>query len=454
MNGKLLVWKNTLNRVPEELLLKSISIQKVNLEVSNACIRNPGTSRSQEWINHQFMYLEPMRTKDQSIEALRQDTPGTEHVIHFNNAGCALPTRQTLEAIRNYQDREALYGGYEVMAEYADQIKQTHREIATLIQAREEDIALTENASSSFNRALYAFDWKPGEVLLTSDIEYGNNYLNYLWLKEKWGIEIKIIESGTDGRVDPADFARSITAKTRMIAVTHMPTNSGIIYDVAGVGEIARQYGISYLVDACQTAGQLPLNVSDIGCDFLCATSRKYLRGPRGFGFLYVNPDILPKIKPQWLDMHAATWSGLDSYEMDPSAKMFEQWEVSYGNMMGLSAAVAYANELGPDFIWQRIHYLAKNLRQALTDIPGISLHDRGSHLGGIVSFTVANQHPKVVKETLGRQNINTSLSPAASSFLDMQRKGLLMVNRASVHYYNTEEEISQLAQALMKWTL
>ena len=396
-----------------------------------------------------FSYLEAMSTIEHSIDVLRRDTPGTEHVIHLNNAGCSLPTRQTLEAIRNYQEQEALHGGYEVMAAYADQVKQLHQELASLIRANPEDVALTENASSSFNRVLYAFDWKPGDVILTSDIEYGNNYLNYLWLKTKWGIEIQVVASDENGRVDPNDFARQIQANTRLIAVTHMPTNSGIIYDVAGVGQVAQQYGIPYLVDACQTAGQLPLDVQEIGCDFLCATSRKYLRGPRGFGFLYVKPSILSKINPPWLDMHSSTWSGIDSFEMEHTAKMFEQWEVSYSNMMGLYAAMTYANKLGPEFIWQRIHYLSKYLRQALNEIPGVTLHDRGAYLGGIISFTVADHHPKEIKEALGRQHINTSLSPAASSYLDMHRKGLSMVNRASVHYYNTEEEISMLADAL-----
>ena len=391
-----------------------------------------------------------MQNLNTSIHSLRADTPGTDHVIHLNNAGCALPTRQTLEAINEYQEREAREGGYEIMPDYAGKVQDLHVEIARMIGAQPIDIALTENASSSFNKALYALAWQPGDVILTSDLEYGNNFLNYLWLEKKYGVKTSVVPSQADGTVQMEEFRLRLSGKVKLIAVTHMPTNSGIIYDVEQVGQLAREYDIPYLVDACQTAGQLPLDVGRIGCDFLSATSRKYLRGPRGFGFLYVSPRIIPHLQPQWLDMHFATWTDSQHFDFIPQAKMFEQWEVSFANMMGLRAAVDYCNRLGADFIWERIDHLACYSRDRMKDLPFLTLHDHGSALGAIISFTSDRFDPKSLRDALIRHGINTSISPMASSYLDMHRKGLDMINRASVHYYNTEKEVDQFVNELV----
>jgi cysteine desulfurase/selenocysteine lyase len=235
----------------------------------------------------------------------------------------------------------------------------------------------------------------------------------------------------------------------RLIAITHVPTNGGLVNPVAEVGVVAKEAGIPYLVDACQSAGQLPLNVDAIGCDALAATGRKFLRGPRGTGFLYVRSELLERMEPPLLDMRAADWVAPDQYELRRDGRRFEEWEQDYAAKAGLARAVDYALEWGVAEIWQRVHELGERLRASLDELDGVTIRDAGALRCGIVTFDVAERTAQEVKDELAREQINVTVSATSSAVIDSLERGLPDLVRASVHYYNTDEELDRLVDCV-----
>jgi cysteine desulfurase/selenocysteine lyase len=381
------------------------------------------------------------------IEKLRADTPGTQAVIHFNNAGCSLPVKETIDIITEYLQLEATLGGYEVKNKYENIINDFYSEAAELINAGKDEIAIVSNASDGVNKILHSIQWKAGDVLLTTEVEYGNCYLNYLKLKEEKGIIVKIVPSDHDGNILLKKMEEMISSKVKLIAVTHIPTNSGLIMPAEKIGNIAKKHNILFLLDACQSVGHIPVDVKKIQCDFLSTTSRKYLRGPRGMGFIYARKEILEKLKPSTLDMVTAHWKDADNYALDCNIKIFEQWEKSYALLLGFSKALSYLNNLGVENTWKRIQYLSTYLRSQLEQTGGIEVTDIGKEQCGIVTFSVAGIDSEKLVNALLKHGINLSTSLRFSTVLDMDKRGLTGVCRASIHYFNTKEEIDILIE-------
>ncbi len=382
-----------------------------------------------------------------NIEQLRADTPGTQAVIHFNNAGCSLPTKDSIDIITEYLQLEATLGGYEVKSKYENVINEFYTEAAQLINASEGEIAIVGNASDGINKMLFSIPWKTGDIILTTEVEYGNCYLNYLKLKEEKGIDIKIVPSDDDGNILLEKMEEMISPAVKLISVTHIPTNSGLIMPAEEIGKIAKKHNILYLLDACQSVGHIPIDVQKIQCDFLSTTSRKYLRGPRGMGFIFVKKEVLPELTPTTLDMVTAHWKDEKSYDLDRNIKIFEQWEKSYALVLGFSKALSYLNNLGVENTWKRIQHLSTYLRSELEKIGGIEVTDIGKNQCGIVTFSLAGVDPESLVNALLQHGINLSASMRFSSVLDMDKRGLTGVCRASIHYYNTEEEIDILIE-------
>lgn len=385
------------------------------------------------------------------IDKLRGETPGCDHVIHFNNAGASLLAQPILDVISDYRQEEALYGGYETAARRKHELEATYEVVADLIHAEAGEIALLENATAAWNMAFYSIDFSSGDRILTSVSEYASNYLNYLNLKNKIDVSVEVIPNDPSGQLDVAALSEMMDEKVKLISISHIPTNNGLVNPAESIGKIARKHNALYLLDACQSLGQYPVDVSKIGCDMLSATGRKYIRAPRGTGFLYVSQDKLCRLHPPFLDLHSAEWIGQNEFKIRDDARKFENWEANYAGIMGLNRAVTYILDLGIENIWQRVQYLANQLRLKLQEIPGVTVQDIGEVKCGIVTFTVDEKSAEQVKGYLSGNHINVSISTKSSTLLDMKRRNLEEIVRASVHYYNSEEEIKTFIELIRK---
>jgi len=389
-----------------------------------------------------------MMTEEQ-VKQFRNETDGVSKVIHLNNAGASLPPNAVKEAVFNYLEEEMTYGGYETHARLFKEYEGVYDSVAKLLNADRKEIAIMENATVGWQAAFLAIDWQDGDVVLTTKADYASNYLSYLHLQRKVAIEIEVIPNDEFAQPDVAALKTMLSDRVKLVSVTHMPTNSGLVADVEGIGNVVRNHPAFYLVDACQTAGQYPLDVKKIGCDMLTATGRKYLRAPRGTGFLYVNQQIIDRLTPNSLDLHSATWTGKNEYTIRGDARKFENWEGNRAAVMGLKAAVDYINEIGIDDIWERVRHLSNYARQQMAKIDKVTLRDIGKEKGGIVSFTVEGKSCEEVQQYLFSKGINISWNGLANTFLDMHERGLTEIARACVHYYNTEEEVDVLCGRL-----
>lgn len=385
------------------------------------------------------------------LQQIRAQTPGTLHVTHLLASGAGLMPQPVIDAVQNHIALEARIGGYEAAAQEAERLDGVYDSVANLIGAKRNEIALVENATVAWCHAFYALPLKPGDRVLTSVAEYAANYVAFLQRQKRDGIIINVIPNDDTGALDVAALEAMIDDRVALIAITWIPTNGGLVNPAANVGRIARKYNIPYLLDACQAVGQMPVNVAELNCDFLSATGRKFLCGPRGTGFLYVRDSWLDKLEPAMIDHFAAPWVSRDAYKLRDDARRFENWENAYALRAGLGAAADHAMEIGLDVIQERSWGLANRLRERLVDLPGAEVRDAGVEHCAIVSFTVEGLDPRATVAALRKQGINIGASDAASTRIDSEDRGLPTLLRAAPHYYNTEDEIEQLMDALGK---
>ncbi len=383
------------------------------------------------------------------VAAARADTPGCANVAHLYNCGAGLMPRPVLDSLTAHLTLEAGIGGYEAADRHEAAVAHSYDAIATLLNCDADEIALVENATVAWDMAFYGMSFGPGDRILTAVSEYASNYIAFLQVAKRTGAEIVVVPNDAAGQLDVAALENLIDARAKLIAVTHVPTNGGLVNPAAEIGRVARAAGVPFLLDACQAAGHLALDVRAIGCDMLSATGRKYLRGPRGTGFLYVARHMLDRLEPPFLDLHAASWVAADRYELRPDARRFENWESYVAGKIGLGVAVDYALALGMDAVEARIDDLATGLRRRLDAIPGVRVRDLGARKCGIVSFSIDGADPNEVVRAMADRKINIGTSSAFSTRLDMDGRDITLMNRMGVHYYNSEDELDRFAGAV-----
>ena len=413
------------------------------------------------------------------MDRIRKDSPGTTNLIHLNSAGASLIPIPVSTAVMDHLKLELEIGGYEAHAFNSEKVDAVYLSLSRLLHCKVNEIALMDNATTAWSKLFYSLKFQPGDIILTCQSEYGSNYISYLKIAKDTGAEIAVVNNDENGAVDVTHMKQLIDSfpvgKVKLISITHIPTNGGLINDAAAIGDIAQEYNIPYLLDACQSVGQLDLDVNKLKCSFLSGTSRKYLRGPRGVGFLYVKEEYIDQIEPVFLDIHAATWGtsvwggptdapkgasntapipskaaevGLDMYAVRPDARRFETWEMNYANVIGLGAAVDYALDVvGIQNIERDILEKAALFRQGLQQVHAdIQLCDLGSQVQkcGIVTWFVPGLAAADIKEALtnGNPRINVSVSPPSSTLIDATARELPALVRTSISYYNSREEM------------
>ena len=384
------------------------------------------------------------------VARARAETPGTAHVAHLNNAGAALAPDPVLEAVTEHLRLEATVGAYEAAARQAGRIERTYELIAAMIGCAPDEIALVENATRAWDMAFYAFPFTRGDRILTTGSEYASNYIALRQVADRTGASIEFLPEDESGGVDVDALAQAIDERVKLVSLVHVPSQSGLVQPAAAVGAVTRAAGVPLLLDACQSVGQMPIDVEAIGCDMLSATGRKFLRGPRGTGFLFVRRELAERLEPPLLDVHAARWRPDGTIAIRPDVRRFENWESYVAGRIGLGVAVEHALGWGLDDIRERVFALARELRGRLAGTPGVAVHDRGRELCGIVTFSVEGVDAPDVAGALRQGGVNVSVLPASWSPADFAARGLGdAIVRASAHYYNTEDELDRLVSGV-----
>lgn len=385
------------------------------------------------------------------INTIRQHTTGCSGKIFLNSAGSSLVTTEVTDTMVSYLKEEAQVGGYALANRFGNEVQEFYTEAAKLLNCNKENIAFMTSATDAYAKAISSVDFKTGDVILTTDDDYISNQLSFLALKKQYGIKVVRASNLPDGDLDLTAFEKLVIEhEPKLIALTHVPTSSGLIQSAAAVGKICRKHNVLYLLDACQSVGQLVVDVKEINCDFLTATGRKFLRGPRGTGILYVSDRILSTtMVPLIFDMQGAKWIGFDDYDLAKTAVRFEFWETSIAGKLGLAAALKYANTVGMANIEQYNATLMRDFRAQLAQVKGLHLHDQGTHLSSILTFTIDNRTIEELTQLLSENQVYYSLSFKDFALIDFTKKNLDRAIRFSPHYFNTPEELKKVVAIL-----
>ncbi len=389
------------------------------------------------------------------VELARRATPGCANRVHLNNCGASLPAAEVTDAVIDHIQLEQAIGPYEAAAEHVEEAKRLYDAAAALVGSTPEEIAFCDSASRAWNLMVYSLDVGPGDKILTSTIEFGSGLVALQHVAERTGAEVVVGPSDRFGRLDLDQLSEVDLGGTRVVAVTHVAAHSGVANPVVEIGHMARELGATYIVDACQSVGSIPVDVSEIGCDALTATGRKWLRGPRGTGFLYVADALSRAIDPTSSDLVTADYlfepdeRTSSRLKFRDDARKFELWERNIAAAIGLGVAISAVLDLGIEEIHRRVLQLADLARAELSDISGIDVWSPSTSESGIVGFTMESLEPAQVKELCAAANINVSTMADWDAPIDFRRRDRTSVVRVAPHYYNIESEIEQFISVI-----
>lgn len=387
----------------------------------------------------------------EEIQKWRDETPGSDHTCHLNNAGAALMPRPVIDAINDHLDLETRIGGYEAGDAVSSKIDKAYHAVAELVGTNSANIAMVGNATVAISQALSAFDFEQGDTIITTSVDYSSNQIMLLNLAKRFGVEVIRAGDLPEGGADPESVRRLIKRhQPKIMLMSWIPTHCGLVQDAISIGEICHSEDVPFLLDGCQAVGQIEIDLSELKCDFLAATSRKFLRGPRGIGFLYVSDRMIQAGRsPLYPDTHGAEWTESNKFRLSDSARRFENWEFPVALQLGMGKAAEYGQGIGMEKISHRSSYLADYTRKKLSEIDGVQIIDSGSQTCAIVSAALYDVDAANVVPVLRNQGINTSSASRSASVIDMDAKKINSILRISPHYYNTPEEIDVCADAI-----
>lgn len=385
------------------------------------------------------------------LNKVRRDTPHCQDRIFLNSAGSSLMPNQVLDRMKHYLDEEAQYGGYKLYEMYESEINEFYLETAKILNCQPHNIAYTFNATDAFAQAIYSIPFESGDIIITSDDDYISNHIQFNALYKRFGVQTIRVNNLENGELDLIHLERLIREHNpKLISITHVPTNTGKVQDVESVGELCESYDILYIVDACQSVGQMPVDVEKVKCDFLSVTGRKFLRGPRGTGFLFVSDRVLKMgLTPLRLDGWSANWVAPNRFEFHESARRYEVYEQSYSCTLGFKEAIRYANEIGLEEIYTYNQELLTRLKSNLAAHGDILFLDQGERLVNIFSFQKKGVSKAKIEEALTEHEVYFSSAFRGSALIDFDKKGVDWSIRLSPHYFNTMAEIDQISEII-----
>ena len=385
------------------------------------------------------------------LSKLRDETPGADSAVYLNNASCSLMPKPVIDAVQEYFALEACVGGYPATMETANARNGVYDSVARLVGAMPGEIALMGSNTLAWASVFYGMKFGEGDRILTSRSEYGANYVAFLQMQKRTGCIIDVIPSDNSGATSPAALEQMIDGQVKLIAVNWIPTNGGLVNPAAEIGRVANKHNIPYLLDACQAVGQMPVDVSEIGCDYMTSAGRKWLRGPKGSGFLYVRQERLGDIEPAIIDDIGAAWSEPDTYVLRSDARRFETHEHTPAIRLGLGAAVEYALSIGVENIRDHVRGVADNIRKELSSIPGVSVQDLGSENCGLVTFQHESISAGEITSKLQAKGIWVKIIPRAGALMDTTARGIGELVRISAHTYNSEADVETCLRELSR---
>ncbi len=385
----------------------------------------------------------------QEHDRLREDTPQANARIHLDNCGSSLMPRPVVSRIKQAFERDIAVGGYVAQEQQAEDLEQAYGSLTRLFGGSVSDYAFVGSAVDGWTKAFYSLPLTAGSNLVTAFNEYCSNFVAYLQVAKTRGVEIRVARQASGGGIDLDHLRSLIDDKTALISISHMPSSSGEINQVAEVGAIAREFNVIYQLDACQSAGHVPVNVEAIGCHIMTGTARKFLRGPRGIGFLYVNEEARNRMEPVVLTNQSAAWTSRDAYTLRDDTRVFEAWERSIVNQLGFGAAIDYLLDLGVEKAAAGIASNAKYLREGLAQVSGVKVECPPSATSAIITFNKNGLAPTDIKARLEAQNIAVQVASVAHTRLDLEDRGVESAVRVSPHYYNNQGDFDGFLTAL-----
>lgn len=387
------------------------------------------------------------------VDRERARTPGSLERVFLDSAGSSLPTSEVVDTVVAHLRREQVVGGYRAAVERREDLAEVPASLARLLGCQADEIALADSGTRAWNALVTALRWQASDRILICGTEYASNAIALLQRARADGCSVEVVPHHADGSPDLGAYAALLDERVRLVSLVHVPTNSGQVLPVRELADLAHRVGALVVLDACQSVGQLALDVDELGVDALTASGRKWLRAPRGTGFLYLRGGVLDDLEPLAADLRGAEWTSPSGYQLRTDAARFELWEHDLAGRLGLGVAVDHLLDLGPAAVERTVRARAADLRTMLGQIEGLTLHDRGSDLSGIVSFTLAGTDAASVQDQLFAAGVTAGVSRAGSTRLDMGARGLDAVVRLSPHYFTSPEDLLRAAEAVAALT-
>lgn len=379
------------------------------------------------------------------VERVRSDTQVAQEVIYFNNARVSPYPRPAARAIRDFVEVEATGGWAELDA--TEIHRDTRAALARLLNSTEDNTILTTSATHAFNLIVNGLDWGPDQNVVMSDLAYRSIAIALLHLEARLGVQLRVAPSD-ELLIDPETLLALVDDKTRLVVVPQLATFSGVIQPVTRLAELLAETGALFAVNGTQALGQIPVDVQAIGSDFFFATSRKWLRGPRGLGVLNVKPGLIPRLLPTTVGHTAALWTGPGEYEIVASPDRFHAGDHPFALMKGLSASADYAMGVGVESIFERNLELGSYAREALRSA-GIKIHDDVHGQTGNIPLQVGERDPDDVVDHLRAHGVAACVIYEENNLLALRRMGARSLVRLSISYFNTKEEIDRVSALL-----